>query len=427
MQNLVGGIFLALLCSQAFAEPKLLDRVVALVDDDVVLSSELIRRVNSITEQIKGRNQKVPEYEQLREQVLERLVSESLQLQAAKRAGVRISDAELDATIEKIGQENNISVTNMREQTVKQGTPWAIYREDLRKEIMISRTRSGFVSRRIQISDKEIDNLLVQIDQEGQNRIQYSLGHILLPLTESASPEEIEKVRGMASRLISELRSGANFEEYAITYSSGQNALNGGNLGSRSLAQMPTLFAGIVKNMKAGDISEALRSGSGLHILHLIDVKGGFAAQSIAQTHVRHILISPNVITDEKAAFEKLQLVRQRITEGEKFEDLAVEFSDDKNSGSLGGDLNWINPAEFLPEFVKAMELLAINELSEPVKSQAGWHLIEVLGRRDQDQTEEIKRDRAFRILQSRKFEEEALVWLSELKELAYIKIIEEE
>ncbi len=429
MKKLIKLSAIAIICfynAVACANLKVVDRVVALVDSDVVLASELVRRTNSIIEQIKERNQTVPPLEKLKEQVLERLIMESLQLQMAKRVGVRISDTELDATLENIAGENKLSVEEFRKQVVSKGTSWALFREDLRTEIMVSRVRNGSVSRRIQISDKEIDNLLVQINQEGESRTQYSLGHILLTLAEDASPEEIAKVRAQAEKIVIELRNGANFQEYAISYSAGQNALSGGDLGWRSLSQLPSLFAGSVRNMKQGEISEPLRSGSGLHILKLIESKGGFETHQVMQTHVRHILITPDAITDEKAALDKILLVRQRIVDGEKFEDLAIEFSDDKGTAALGGDLKWSDPGTFVAEFNETMESLAINELSQPVKTQFGWHIMEVLGRRNQDQTEEKKRETAYRILQKRKFEEEAQLWLRELKDQAYIRIIDE-
>ena len=431
IKNKVGkSVTVAILCLAsllASAKTELIDRVMALVDGDVVLASELVSRTNAVISQIKQRDQKLPEIDKLRQQVLERLIIESLQLQAAKRVGVRVSDAELDATIEKVALENKISVDQFRLQTIGEGTAWPIFREQIRNEIMISRVTNGMVSRRIQVNDKEVDNLLAQMNKEGQSRMRYTLGHILLPLAEGSTPEAIAKVRAKASKLVNELRNGANFEEYAITHSAAQDALKGGNLGERSISQLPTLFAGSVKNMKAGDISEPLRSGSGLHILHLIELKGGVKEHRVLQTHVRHILITPDAITDEKAARERLELIRQKIIDGEKFEDLAIEFSDDKGSGSLGGDLDWSDPDTFVPIFEKTMNELAINELSEPVKSDFGWHLIEVLGRRDQDHTEEKKREHAYRILQNRKFEEEAQVWVSEMKEQAYIKYIDEE
>lgn len=410
------------------AKLEIIDRVVALVDTDVVLASELVRRTNQVVQQIKARNQgALPPIEKVREQVLERLIVESLQLQMAKRVGVRISDTELDASLEQIAAERKLSIEQFQKQVSTEGTPWGIFREDVRNEIMMSRARNGIVSRRIKVSEKEVDNLLIQINQEGESRMQYSLGHILLPMSESATPEEISQVREQAQKLVNELRGGANFQEYAITYSAGENALNGGNLGWRGLSQLPSLFAGSVKNMKKGDISEPLRSGSGLHILKLIESKGGFETHEVLQTNVRHILITPDAITDDKAAYEKALLIRQRILDGENFAELAIEFSDDKGSGALGGDLDWSTPDTFVPEFAAAMNALSVNELSEPVKSEFGYHLIEVLGRRNQDQTEEKKRERAYRILHRRKFEEEAQIWLRELREQAYIRIIDEQ
>ena len=406
------------------AKVEILDRVVALVDGDVVLASELVRRTNSIIQQLKSRNQERPPMDKLREQVLERLIIESLQLQMAKRVGVRVSDTELDSTMVRVAKESNLSVEQFRKQMTAQGTSWAIFREDVRNEIMIARVRNGAVSRRIKISEKEVENLLQQINQQGESRLQYSLGHILLPLSESATPEEVSKARQLAEKLVTELRAGADFQKYAITHSRGENALSGGSLGWRSLSQLPSLFAGSVKNMNNSDISEPLRSGSGLHILKLIEKKGGFETHSVMQTHARHILITPDAITDEKAAYEKILLIKRRIGEGENFAELAIEFSDDKSTGALGGSLDWSEPGTFVPEFDKAMDALAVNELSEPVKTEFGYHLIEVLGRRSQDQTEDKKRERAYMILQKRKFEEEAQIWLREMREQAYIKRI---
>jgi len=418
---------LSFLSAVSHAKMEIVDRVVALVDSDVVLASELVRRTNSIINQLKARQQTLPPLEMLRDQVLDRLIVESLQLQMAKRVGVRVSDTELDATMERVAAENQMSVELFRQTVINDGTPWAIFREDVRNEIMVSRVRSGAVSRRIKVSDKEIENLLFQINQQGESQMQYSLGHILLPLAESADPEEVAKVRERAKTLVSELRNGANFQEYAISYSAGENALTGGNLGWRTLSQLPSLFADSVKNMKKSDVSEPLRSGGGLHILKLLDIKGGFETHSVMQTHARHILISPDAITDEKAALEKAQLIRQRIIDGEKFSELAIEFSDDKGSGALGGDLDWADSDTFVPEFTAAMDALAVDEISQPVRTEFGYHIIQVLGRRSQDQTEEKKPEQAYRILHNRKFEEEAQIWLRELKEQAYIRIIDDQ
>jgi len=420
------ALFVTVTGFNAIAKEQALDRVVAIVDEDVVLESELVRRVNGVIEQLEKRKQPLPSLKVLREQVLDRLILESLQLQMARRAGVRISDAELDATLKRVAAENKLDLDTMKAQIERDGTPWSVFREDLRHEIMIARVRNGMVARRIQISEREVENLVKLMEREGLNRSQYLLHHILLPIPENASAEEVAKVRELAQKIVSDLRNGASFEEYAVTYSKGQNALEGGSLGWRGFNQLPTLFADTVKNMKKGEISEPLRSGSGLHILRLTDKKGGFETHSVTQTHVRHILIQPNAILDDKAAYDKIMLIRDRILAGEDFAELAKEFSDDKSNAMQGGDMKWVNPGTFVPEFEKAMNKLAINELSEPVKTQFGWHLIEVLGRRDQDQTEEMKKQRAYRILQNRKFEEEVELWLRELKDQAYIKIIEE-
>ncbi len=421
-------LFMGLFSSAIIAEPKveLLDKVVALVGDDVVLSSEVDRRVKSVLSQFEERQQSLPSLEQLNSQVIERLIIESLQLQVAKRIGVRVSDIELDKTIENISLENKMFVDRFRQNIEESGTPWAIFREDIRNEVMVSRARNASVSRRIKVSRKEVDDLVEQINKQGENQTQYHLGHILLALNEGASPEELNQAREKAQKIIDGLRAGADFAEYAITHSSGQNALNGGDLGWRKFSELPSLFVASVRSMKKGDVSEPLRSGSGLHIIYLKDSKGGFETQQVIQTHARHILIKPNEIMDEQAALDKILLLRQRIEKGEKFADLAIQFSDDKSSGALGGDLKWSDPGTFVPEFNKVMQALEINELSEPVKTQFGWHLIEVLERREKDQTEDNKRKKAYQILHNRKFEEEAQLWVRELKDQAYIKIIDD-
>lgn len=402
----------------------LIDRVVAIVDKEVVLASEVERRLVSTIEQINKNQQKAPPVDKLQEQVLQRLVLESLQLQLAKRAGVRVSDADLDKTIENISLDNKMFVDTFRKEIESTGVPWAIFREDVRKEIMIARIRNADVSRRINISENEIENLVQQINKQGESQTQYLLGHILISLKEGASPEELREANLKAEKLVSDLQHGADFEEYAISYSDGQNALGGGNLEWRSLAQLPTLFADTVKDMKAGDISQPVRSGSGLHILQLKETRGGFQTHQVVQTRSRHILIKPNQILDEQAAREKISGIRQRILDGEDFATLAKEFSDDKVSASQGGDLDWAEASAFVPPFTQAMNALEINQLSEPVKTQFGWHIIQVLERRAKDQTEKKKREHAYRILHSRKFEEEAQLWEGQLRDQAYIKII---
>ncbi len=409
----------------AISAPQILDRIIAIVDEDVVLESELVRRSNTILRKIKERKQALPSIKTLRKQVLERLIIESLKLQTAKRMGVRIGDRELSATLEKIAQGEKLSLSQYKTKVEKSGESWTLFREDVRKEIKVSRVTNGMVQRRIQVSEKEVDNLVEQINKEGDIQTQYHLGHILIALSENASPELIENKRKKAETIIKYLREGANFEEVAITHSDGQNSLEGGDMGWRSISQLPTLFASVVKNLSANEVSEPLRSASGLHILFLKEKKGGFEAQVVVQTHVRHILVSPSAITSDKQALDKINLTRDRILAGEKFEDLAIEISDDKSNASQGGDMSWVDPGVFVAEFSKAMNALSINELSQPVKTQFGWHLIEVLARRDQDQTEEKKRTRAYRILSNRKFEEESLSWVNELKHKAHIKTYE--
>ncbi len=400
-----------------------LDQTVALVEQDVILQSELERRMTTIVRQLRERKQAVPPMKILQEQVLERLVVDSLQLQMAVRAGVRINEQELNAAIADIAKNNKMTLEQLRQSMEKDGINWELFREDLRDEIMVARVRRGQVSRRINISEREIDNLVKLMDAEGAQNIQYHLGHILIPIADSSDQQSIQKSREKAIDLIKQLRKGADFSNLALRHSAGQEALQGGDFGWRSAPQLPTLFAGPAKALEIGGISDALRSGSGFHILKLID-KRGEMKHIVQQVDARHILLMPNTLRDDKQSKKLIDDIRKRIVAGEPFSDLAKEFSDDKGSAREGGKLGWSTPDKFVGPFRKAVETLPMNTLSQPIQTQFGWHLVEVLGRRDADQTKELKRDRAARILQARKFDEEVESWLRELRDTSFVEIL---
>ncbi|NVJ62299.1 MAG: peptidylprolyl isomerase SurA [Gammaproteobacteria bacterium] len=405
------------------ASSKQLDQTIAIVEQDVILESELQRRMEQIVMQLKERKQAMPPIEILQEQVLERMIVDSLQLQMAKRAGVRIGEQELNAAIENFAKQSKQTIEQLRAEMEKQGINWQLFREDIRDEIMIARVRQGQVSRRINISQREIDNLVNLIDAEGEQNVQYRLGHILIPITDSSDQTNIEKARDTAQDLVKQLRSGANFSELAIKYSKGQEALQGGDFGWRPAAQLPTLFSGPAKSLDIGDISAPLRSGSGFHILKLVDKKGE-VKHIVQQVDARHILLMPNAIRDEDATKQLIDQLYKRIKEGEDFADLAKELSDDKGSAREGGKLGWSTPDKFVGPFKEAVETLPRRTLSKPIRTQFGWHLIEVLDRRDADQTDEFKRERAARILQSRKFDEEVETWLREMRDSSYVEVL---
>ncbi|MCO7224439.1 peptidylprolyl isomerase SurA [Pleionea sp. CnH1-48] len=406
------------------AEPQKLDEIIAMVEKDVILRSELTRKLNEITTQAQKRGQPLPPSSLLQQQILERMILDSLQLQMAKRAGVRISEQELNAAVQRIAEQNNMTLEQLRiEMAEKEGIDFELFREDLRKEIMTQRVRRGHVSRRIKISERDVDNMVQLIDAEGSEKIQYRLGHILLPIKNSTDPQSIQEARDKAENLIKDLRAGADFAQTAIAHSSGQNALQGGDFGWRSAAELPSLFVASTKALEIGGISEALRSGSGFHILKLLD-KRGEQVHLVDQVKARHILLSPNAIMTEAQAEAKIKDIRQKILDGADFEELAKEHSADKGSANLGGDLGWSEPAKYVGPFKTAVQTLPLNELSEPVKTQFGFHIIEVLERRSNDQTKEKKREQARRILHSRKFDEEVEAWLQEIRDTSYVEIL---
>ena len=420
--TLIAALVLSSISFQSNAAQEL-DQTIAIVEQDVILESELKRRMKAIARQLKEKNQPMPPMEILQEQVLDRMIVDSLQLQMANRAGVRISEQELNAALADIAKNSNMTIDQLRQSMIKDDVNWELFREDLRNEIKVARVRNGQVSRRINISEREIDNLVKLIDAEGAQNVQYHLGHILIPIKDSGDQASIQEAREKVQDLIKQLRNGADFSGLAIRHSAGQEALQGGDFGWRPAPQLPTLFAGPAKNLEIGGISDPLRSGSGFHIIKLLDKKGELK-HIVQQVDARHILLMPNAIRDEAASKALIENLHQQLKDGADFAELAKEHSDDKGSAREGGKLGWSKPDKFVGPFKEAVETLPLNQISEPIKTQFGWHIVEVLGRRDADQTDELKRDRAARILQSRKFDEEVESWLREMRDNAYVEVL---
>ncbi len=400
-----------------------LDQTVAVVEQDVILESELKRRMKAILRQLKEKNQPAPPMKILQDQVLERLIVDSLQLQMARRAGVRISEQELNAAVQDIANQNNMTLEQLRQSMEKDGINWELFREDLREEIMVARVRRGQVMRRINVSEREIDNLVALMEAEGEQNVQYHLGHILIPITDASDQSNIQQAREKAQDIIRQLREGADFANLAIQHSAGQEALQGGDFGWRPAAQLPTLFAGPAKALEIGGVSDALRSGSGFHIIKLLD-KRGEMKHIVQQVNARHILLMPNTLRDENKTKELIFKLKQQLEAGADFAELAKKHSDDKGSARSGGELGWSEPDKYVGPFKEAVETLPLNTVSEPFVTQFGWHIVEVLGRRDADQTDELKRERAARILQARKFDEEVESWLRELRDTSFVDIL---
>lgn len=415
-------LFLSLLLglsAPAAAQP--INRIVAVVNDDVILASELEDKVQLVRSQLAQQNTQPPDPAQLERQVLERLIMERLQLQVAERNNIEVDDETLNANLRNIAAQNGVTLTEFRQTLEREGMDYAVFREELRSQIMINRLRQQTVINRIDISDQEVDNLLASQTAWSDQTRDYHLGHILIATPEAASPEQIQAAERKATGVLEKLRGGADFSETAVAVSESETALEGGDLGWRKAAQLPSLFADVVRDMQPGEISDLIRSPSGFHIIKLIDVRGE-ERHVITQNRVRHILLQPDEMTSEADVRLRIEQLRGRLETGADFAELARSHSTDKVSASNGGDLGWVNPGQMVPEFEQAMNKLAPGEISEPVQSRFGWHLIQVLERRERDSTEDYQRARAREMIRQRKTDEEMELWLRRLRDESYIE-----
>ena len=421
-------LFMAACCTLAMAngtvhaKPVPLDRIVAVVDKDVVMESELNNRISSVQRQLSSRNINLPPENILKQQVLEQLILENLQLQMGHRGGVRIDDWTLNDAISRIASRNGMSVEQFKKNIETDGMSFANAREEIRREMIINRVRQRQIGERIQISEQEVDNFLKSPEGQASMQIEYRLGHILIATPDNPTPEQVRTAQQQAGELAQKLNQGANFAELAIAYSKGQNALKGGDLGWRSSDQLPSLFADQAIKMTKGQVSAPVRSPGGFHLFKLLDTRGNEKHME-EQIHVRHILIKPNEIRSDLESQMLAKNLYDRIESGEEFSELAKAYSDDPGSALNGGDLNWIAPRTLVPEFQQAMKLTPEKIVSEPFKSPFGWHILQVLGKRDSDVSDKVRRNKVREILASRKFEEELQVWLREIRDQSYVEV----
>ena len=422
-QPLVALIIL-LVSLQASAQVKVLDKIVAIVDDDVVLKSELDQRMDAIVAQLTQSGTQMPPEKILEQQVLERLISERLQLTMGYDSGVRISDEELNQAIARIAASNKISVAQYIEQVALQGSSISAMRGEIRNELTIMRVQQGKVMRRIRISEQELDNFLKSEEGRFVTSPDVNIGQILLSISSDSNRKSIDQVVGRADLLFNQIEQGADFRAIAIANSADQSALQGGDLGWRKMAQLPGVFIDAVEKLGIGEVSQPIRSAAGYHLIKLYERRGG-EEQLVEQHFARHILIKPNQIRDQKTTINQLNELRKRSIAGEDFAILAKEFSEDPGSALSGGELGWSTPGMFVPEFEQTMSTIAINDISEPFASQFGWHILQVTERRQQDFSSEILRNKAQSMLRQRKYEEELQVWLQEIRDEAFIEIKE--
>ena len=402
------------------ANTEVIDQVVAIVDDDIIMASELRERVTAVTENLKARDVQMPPEDTLIRETLDRLILESIQLQKGTRVGVRISDAQLNSAMQRIAAQNRMDLDQFRQALEQQGQSYVAMREQVRREMIIQRVQGGNVNQRIQITDKEVDNFLATPEGQKITQPEYHIVHALLAISPQASAAEAAAAQAYVDQMVKRIRAGESFEQ-VMGSSTGQYTFSGGDLGWRKLDDLPTLFSNVAPSLAAGQTADPIRSDSGLHIIYMAEKRGG--EQMVAQTEVRHILIKPSEIMTDDQARELVVELKARALAGEDFGDLAREYSEDIGSAQEGGELGWTSPGQMVPEFDATMQKTAIDEISDPIRTQFGWHILQVEGRRENDMTNEATRAKAMDHLHNRKYQEELDAWLRQIRDEAFVDI----
>ena len=399
---------------------EMLDGVVAVVNEGVVLRSELREQMESITERLRAQRQEMPPRHVLERQVLERLVVQQIQLQRAERLGIQVPDEMLNRALAQVAANNGISLQQLPQVLAEQGVDYNAYRREVREQMIIEQLRSRDVMQRIRISEREIDRHLTRQREAKLDDTEYNISHILVNVSSSATPDEAADAQARVDEIMSRLENGDDFSQLAVQYSDAQTALDGGELGWRPGTQLPTVFTEAVPQLSPGQHSQPIRTGGGFHIVRVNDVRG-IEQVMVDQVRARHILITPDEIMDDQAVEQRLQTLRQQILDGGDFGAIAGSVSEDALSAAEGGDLGWMDPNEFVPQFRDQLMRAEIGELSEPFRSNFGWHIVEVLDRRTHDATQERQRNQAVMALRERKFEEELELWIQRLRDEAYV------
>jgi peptidyl-prolyl cis-trans isomerase SurA len=415
--------FSALLFLSLNAHAQVLDNIIAIVEDDVILENELEKEVTTVQQRIAASKTAMPPLSILRKQVLERMIVERLQHQMAEKAGITINDEMLMSSASDIARRNNMSLDEFRAELQKQGMNYPAFLENLKHEIIVNELRGREIGGRIKVTDKEIEHYLDMQGKQGDDLVQYHLGHILIAVPEGASSDVIQKSQAKAESLVKKIRAGQDFSQTAISESSDSNALKGGDLGWRSMRDMPTLFVSEVGKMHQGDVSEPLRSTSGFHIIKMLEVRGLQENHTVVKTKVRHILVKTNELVDDAEASKRLLALKERIVAGDDFEALARAHSDDKGSAIKGGSLDWVESGALVKPFEDAMTKLSIGEISMPVQTQFGWHIIQVLDRESRDNSAEFKKNQVRDAIRKRKIEEETELWMKKIRDEAFVDI----
>jgi peptidyl-prolyl cis-trans isomerase SurA len=419
---LIGFLLSSFFSERMEAKIELIDRVIAVVDSGVIMESELNQRVQDIIGRLRSEGTELPPKELLEEQVLERLIIEEIQLQIGDSAGVKISDAELNRALSMLASQNSMNLEQFKKSLDANNESYSKLRDSVRKELIIQRVQRGKVGANIEISEQEIENFLNS--EEGRSKLaeQYNVQQILLSLNSEAPESEVNSTKEKGADIIRRYNEGESFEKLAATYSSDQNALEGGSLGWRKATELPTLFSDVVVKMKVGEASELIRSGAGFHIIRLAE-KRGDVVKFEDQTLVRHILVQLSEIRSEKQTKDLMNEIYQKLVDGEDFKQLARQYSEDPGSKMEGGELGWSAPDTFDPAFEEVMNSVDTGEVSRPFQSSFGWHILEVLDRRNEDISDDVRKNRAYSIIFNRKFEQELQRTLIELRSESYVDI----
>ncbi len=432
--QVIAFFFVLVICSvpqEALAEKSLarstannkpIDSIVAVVNDDVILASDLHSEMETTIQKLRASRTKIPPKSILQNQVLERLIMKTLQLDIAKRTRVKVDDQQLNQALQHIAQNNGISVSQLKQEVVRQGVDYLKFREGIREQMILDVLRRRYVDQRVHVTEKEILNYLANQKSIGQNSKEYKIAYILIEIPEAASSGQIAKSKEKADMVMQKLRDGADFSEMAVSYSDGGNALEGGVLEPRKANQLPTMFADLVPDMKAGEHSGLIKSNGGYYIIKLVEVTQG-KVEMVVQTKVRHILIRPTEFLTSNQVQQKLEVIRERIINGEDFAQIARANSDDKGTASAGGEMDYMSPGVFVPEFQEAVDKLKVNEISTIFKTRFGYHIAQVLDRREHDDSEQVMRMKAVENIRKRKSQETMQLWMRRMRDEAYVKI----
>jgi peptidyl-prolyl cis-trans isomerase SurA len=417
------------LCALAAAQTRelatkgvLLDRIAAIVNDGVVLDSDLESQIAAVSERLRSQKLELPPQNVLRQQVLERLVVQEIQLQRAQHDGVKVTDETLNAALADVARRNNLTLSQLPTALAEQGLDYGAYREDLRKEITLSMLRQRDVLERISVTPKEIDQYLDKQAKKPSVSNEYNVSHILIAVQQDASQAQLDDAARRAHEVYQKAEGGEDFARLAVAYSNSQTALEGGALGWRKETELPTFLTEVVSKLKPGQVSEPLRTPTGFHLVRLNDVRGGESKTIEKQVHARHILMKTTELADDATVKQKLSMLRERILKGEDFAGLAQTNSEDPGSASQGGDLGWTGPGTFVTEFEQNLSALKDDEISEPFKTQYGWHIVQMLGHRTFDNTDEMKRRHAMDAIRASKADEETEIWLRRLRDEAFVE-----